>query len=143
MTSREYPDRPLVGVSALVLHGGRVLLIKRRCEPDKGLWALPGGLVNLGEKVVDAAVREIFEETGIKISIKRLIDVVDKISLDENGKVKYHFVIISFEGEPLSYDIKPSSEVEEAKWVDAEEIVSMELSDKTRELLVKIGFINY
>lgn len=142
MSSRSYPERPLVGVGVLVFHDGKVLLVKRKNEPDRGLWAIPGGLIKLGEKVTDAAVREVFEETGIRVKIKRLIDVVDKMVLDDHGRVKYHFVIIDFEGEPLSYSPSASSDVEEARWFSAGEVKGIKLSDKTRELLIKLGFIS-
>ncbi|MHC1627962.1 MAG: NUDIX hydrolase [Candidatus Nezhaarchaeales archaeon] len=141
MSSREYPSRPLVGVGVLVVHEDKVLLIKRRMDPDKGLWAIPGGLVNLGEKIRDAAAREVLEETGVKVNIKRLIDVVDKIVLDDQGRVKYHFVIVDFEGEAMNHNLNASPEVEEAKWMSKEEIKNIELSETTKDLLVRVGFI--
>ncbi|RLF08857.1 MAG: hypothetical protein DRJ62_07785 [Thermoprotei archaeon] len=141
MPSREYPSSPLVGVGVLVRNGGKVLLVKRRFEPDKGLWALPGGLVKLGEKVRDAAVREIEEETGIKIRIKRLIDVVDKIVLDDSGSVKYHFVIVDFEGEPIDGELRADPEVEDARWVEVDELSKMPLSETTRDLLARAGVL--
>ena len=141
MSSREYPSRPLVGVGVLVKMKDKVLLVKRRYEPDKGLWALPGGLINLGETARNAAIREVYEETGIKISINRLIDVTDKIVLDENGKIRFHFVIIDYEGVPEGGAIRVSHEVEDVGWFGEDELKRMELSETTRELLVKEGLI--
>ncbi|RLF12005.1 MAG: hypothetical protein DRJ98_02065 [Thermoprotei archaeon] len=138
---RVYPTAPLVGVGVLVLDGDRILMIRRRGEPDVGLWTIPGGLVELGEKVEDAAVREVEEETGIKVKLKRLLDVVNKIVLDEDGRVKYHFVIVDFLGEPLNLQVKPSPEVLDAAWVKLSDLQTMPITSTLRELLTKHGYL--
>jgi 8-oxo-dGTP diphosphatase len=97
MSSRRvYPKKPLVGVGILIRQGDKYLLIQRAAEPDKGLWSVPGGMIEIGERSTEAAVREVYEETGLVVEILRILDVIDKIIMDEN-KVKFHFVIVDFD----------------------------------------------
>ncbi|RLF15969.1 MAG: NUDIX hydrolase [Thermoprotei archaeon] len=139
---RIYPEAPLVGVGAVVLDGSRLLLIRRKDEPDAGLWTVPGGLVELGEKVEDAAVREVEEETGVKVELIKLLDVINKIVRDEAGRVKYHFVIVDFLGRPLTRELKPSSEVLDAAWVELSRLEEgFPITETLRLLLTKHGFI--
>lgn len=113
---REYPDRPLVSVGAAVLDGTRLLLIRRGQEPSKGLWSVPGGVIELGETVQDAVIREVREETGIDVQIERLLDVADAIIRDDQGKVRFHYVVIRYLTRPLTTIAKPRSDVSEAEW---------------------------
>ncbi|MCX8205157.1 MAG: NUDIX domain-containing protein [Candidatus Nezhaarchaeota archaeon] len=134
----------MVGVGVVVIDDdGRILLIKRLNPPDPGLWTIPGGLVELGEKVEEAAVREVEEETGVTVELRGLLDVVDKIVVDEQGRVKYHYVIIDFLGKPLNREIRASPEVQEAAWVELPKLSRGELpiTDTLRGLLLKHGFI--
>jgi 8-oxo-dGTP diphosphatase len=101
---REYPDHPFVGVGALVHNGGRILLVKRGKEPNKGRWMIPGGLVELGEKLEEAVLREVKEELGFDASIDRMLDVANEVVLDEEERVKYHYVLIDFLVSPNQHD---------------------------------------
>jgi 8-oxo-dGTP diphosphatase len=92
--SRQYPKKPVVGVGAIILDGDKILLEKRKNAPSKGKWTVPGGLVELGESVEQAVIREVEEETRLKVYDPRLVDVVNYISLGERGAVMYHYVII-------------------------------------------------
>src|SRR6476646_8960366 len=97
MTSaRQYPDRPHLGVSVAVWRGGEVLLVKRGRAPFAGLWSFPGGGVELGERLEEAARREVREETGIDVAIVRQIDQAEIIARDENGRIERHYVLIVF-----------------------------------------------
>ena len=87
--SKKFPNRPFVGVGVLIKAGDYILLVKRSNEPNKGLWSIPGGMVELGEEVREATKREAKEETGLDIKVDSLLDVVDNIILDENGKIHY------------------------------------------------------
>ncbi len=91
----------MVGVGILIQSDDRYLLIKRAAEPDAGLWTIPGGLVEVGERAKDAAVREALEETGLEVEVLEVLGVVDKIVPDEEGRVKYHFVIIDYLAETI------------------------------------------
>ena len=92
---REFPAAPLVGVGAVVFEAGRVLLVRRGREPLKGHWSLPGGLVELGERLLDAVVREVREETGLTVEPIELVEVVDRIHWEES-RVRYHYVIADY-----------------------------------------------
>lgn len=93
---RKYPKHPLVGVGVILFEGDKVLLAKRRNEPDKDVWTLPGGLVELGEPIEETAKREIFEETRLHINDLKIVDVVDLIERDEKGKIVFHYVLVDF-----------------------------------------------
>jgi len=115
---REYPERPLVGVGVVVLHAGKVLLIKRGKPPRQGQWSLPGGLQEIGETVFAAARREVLEECGIAIEPLEVVEVVDAITPDDQGKVRFHYTLVDVladwrSGEPVAGD-----DAMDAAWFD-------------------------
>ena len=130
--SRQYPKKPVVGVGAIILDGDQILLEKRKNSPGKGKWTVPGGLVDLGENVEQAVIREVKEETGLEVYDPRLVDVVNYISLGERGSVMYHYVIIDYlvtvkEGKP-----KASSDADALKWVPFSEVEEYDLTESFR-----------
>lgn len=138
---RTYPEMPLVGVGAVVQLNDRILLIRRANDPGKGLWSIPGGLVEVGETLREAAKREVEEETGVAVEIDDLLDVIENIVQDESGRVKFHYILVDFKAKPLSriMSITPSSEALEAGWFTPEEIRNLPLTQTARKLLRKIG----
>jgi 8-oxo-dGTP diphosphatase len=116
--TREYPDRPYVGVGAVVLQGGRVLLVRRRHEPLAGQWSLPGGAVEAGETLAAALRREVHEETALTIEVGPLIEVLDRITTDDRGDARYHFVLIDYLCWCMGGCPTPSSDVTEAVFVN-------------------------
>lgn len=132
---RVYPNQPVVGVGAVILNKDRILLEKRKNEPSKGKWTIPGGLVELGETLEHAVVREVEEETCLeclKDEKPRLLDVVDNIDLDKKGKVKYHFVIIDYLVKVKSNDFKAASDAEDLRWVPLDEVEAYDLTSSFR-----------
>jgi 8-oxo-dGTP diphosphatase len=125
---RLYPDQPLVGVGALIICTGKMLLEKRGNEPGKGKWSIPGGLVELGENTEQTVIREVREETGLEVEKPELIDVVDQVSLGENGKVKYHFIIIDYFVELRGGELKAASDAAELQWVKLDEVENHDLT---------------
>lgn len=140
--ARDYPAHPRVGVGAIVIYEGRVLLVKRGIAPGKGLWAIPGGMLKLGETLQECAAREILEETGVTIAVGECIYVFDLIESDETGRIRFHFVVVDFaalyvEGEP-----KGADDADEAGWFAPEEVNNIPLSKNTLKALYSIGFLS-
>lgn len=132
---RKYPDAPLVGVGSVAVKDGRILVVKRAFEPGAGKWSIPGGLVEVGEKLSDACAREMLEETGLEIQVLELINVFDMIDRDESGKVRYHYVLADFLTKPIGGEETPSVEVSEMKWVTHEEAKALDLTRTARRAL--------
>jgi len=137
---RLYPEQPIVGVGALILQKGGLLLERRKNQPGKGKWSIPGGVVELGENIYHAVMREIKEETDLDVLDCRLLDVVDSITFDEKGAVKYHFVIIDYKvtvvkGKPVAL-----SDAAELKWVPLDEVEKYDLTDSFRLFFRKNRF---
>ncbi|MHA1583106.1 MAG: NUDIX hydrolase [Candidatus Baldrarchaeia archaeon] len=141
MHKRLYPENPIVGIGAVIVKGDKVLLIKRAGDPGRGLWSIPGGLVELGEKIKDAVRREVKEETGLDVRVGEIADVTEIITRDEEGKVKYHFVIVDFFAEVLRGELKPSSDALEAKWVEFKDLRKYRLTETVERLFRKLGFL--
>lgn len=133
---------PIVGVGAVVIHKNRVLLVKRKNNPGKGFWAIPGGKLKFGENLKTAVEREIYEETGVKIKALEPVHVFDMISNNKTDGDQLHYVIIDYNAEYLSGIIKAADDAEEAGWISAEEAEQLNLHSETYELLIKkIGFL--
>ena len=135
--NREYPERPFVGVGVVVLRGDEVLLVQRGKAPNKGQWSIPGGKQRLGETVMQAVHRELLEETGVKIKQAALLDVVDVIMQDDNGKIQYHYTLVDYQAEWLSGEGRSGDDADAVKWVSFDELNSVGLLDKTRDIILK------
>jgi ADP-ribose pyrophosphatase YjhB (NUDIX family) len=133
---REYPESPIVGVGGVIFDGSSVLLAKRGQEPAKGTWSLPGGAVELGEKVVDALKREILEETGTEIEVGGLIRVLDRILQDEGKKIRYHYVIVDYWGWKVSGEPKPGSDASDICFVPLKDIQKMAIHREVQETIL-------
>ncbi|MEW5747827.1 MAG: NUDIX hydrolase [Candidatus Thermoplasmatota archaeon] len=135
---REYPEAPLVGVGTVTIKNGRILLIRRAFEPGAGKWSIPGGLVEVGEKLSEAAVRETEEETGLRVEVLELINVFDMVDLDGEGRAKYHYVLVDFLSKPVGGKERLSGEVTDIKWVTFEEAKAMDLTRTARKALEEL-----
>ena len=131
--SRQYPKRPVVGVGAIILEGDKILLEKRKNMPSKGKWSVPGGLVELGESVENAVVREVKEETGLDVYAPRLVDVVTYVSMGERGAVMYHYVIIDYLVSVKGGKAKAASDADALKWVLFNEVEEYDLTESFRQ----------
>ena len=140
-SGRAYRELPRVGVGAVVIHEGRILLVKRASPPGKGFWAIPGGLVELGETVREAAERELLEETGISVRARDAFYIFDFIDRDAEGKIRYHYIIVDFLADYLGGEPKAADDVSDARWVSPDEAAALNLSPTTRKLLVQMKFI--
>lgn len=136
---REYPSAPIPGVGALIIKDGFVLLVKRGHEPGKGLWSIPGGLVELGETVRQAVVREVKEETGLDVEVERLLEVGDVIVNDEAGGVKYHYVMINFLVKVVGGVVKAASDASNVRWFPINGLSGESVTKTTRRLLAMVA----
>jgi len=121
---REFPLAPLVGVGAVIVNEGRVLLAQRGHEPMKGLWSLPGGLLELGELLTEGVKREVKEETGLTVEVIGLIELLDRILRvdgDENGRVRYHYVIADYLCRVIGGSLQAASDAAAVRWVERSE----------------------
>jgi 8-oxo-dGTP diphosphatase len=135
--SRVYPARPIVGVGAIILCDGKILLEQRKNEPGRGKWSVPGGIVELGETLEQTVIRETEEETGLVVDNPVLVDTVSQISLDDAGKVKYHFVIIDYFVRPKSGTSKAASDAAALEWVAIADVESRDLTPSFRRFFVE------
>jgi ADP-ribose pyrophosphatase len=125
---REYPDRPLVGVGGVVLRDdGCVLIVQRGNDPGKGLWGLPGGLVDLGETLAEALQRELREECGISIEPGEVVGIVEPRVVDEQGRLRFHYVVVDLLATTRDRDLQAASDAADARWVSPEDLPSYRL----------------
>jgi len=138
--SREYPARPVVGVGAVVLverqdGGTGVVLIRRRFEPLAGCWSLPGGGLEVGETLTAGLVREIQEETGLAVEVGPVLDVFDRITCDDAGRVRFHYVLVDYVCWPAGGVLAAGSDVSEVVVADPDHLAAYALTDKTLEVI--------
>jgi 8-oxo-dGTP diphosphatase len=126
--AREFPDAPRVGVGAIVLDGERVLLARRGQAPSVGRWSIPGGLVNLGERLEDAALREVREESGLEVRLLGLCGVIDRV-IREQDVIRYHYVIIDYVAERVGGQLEAGSDAAEVCWVPVRELGQYDCTD--------------
>jgi 8-oxo-dGTP diphosphatase len=143
---RDFPDRPIVGVGAVIINGDRVVLVRRGGEPLAGEWSVPGGVVELGETLRAAAEREALEETGLHVRAGEVLDVFDSIwgpedttVADEKRGPRYHYVLIDFLCEVISGELRAGSDAAEARWMTRGEVKTMQLREMVRMVISK-GF---
>ena len=134
---RDYPEHPIVGVGAVVIANDRALLVRRDTEPLKGEWSIPGGVLELGEKLRDGIAREVLEETTLHVKVGEVLEVFDSIFPDYDGRTQYHFVLIDYLCHPFSGKARPGSDVSEVKWVALAELDHLELRDSIRNVVRK------
>jgi mutator protein MutT len=134
---RAYPERPIVGVGAIVLDGDSVLLVKRAHEPLKGEWSVPGGAVDVGETLEQAIRREVLEETCLDIEVGPIVDVLDRIRYDPDGRVKFHYVLIDFLCRPVGGTLQSASDADDATWAVRADLVRYCVAEATISVIDK------
>jgi mutator protein MutT len=131
---REYPPAPIVAVGVIICQGDRIVLIQRAKEPSKGLWTFPGGAIELGESLEEAARREALEETGLEVEIGKVATVIDHIARDTAGRVTYHYVIVDFWARPVSGTLRPGTDAQDARWFNRSDLDRVAMTEKASEL---------
>jgi 8-oxo-dGTP diphosphatase len=138
MTSRRYPDRPIVAVGAIVAENGRVLMARRGKEPSYGLWSVPGGAVHLGEDLKAAACREIKEELGIEVELTDVIEIMERVTRDAEGRIQYHYVVIDYLARHVGGEPTPSPEALEVRWIAPENFPRYEMTRGTADIILRM-----
>jgi len=136
---REYPASPVAGVAAVVFRGSEVLLVRRGNQPSKGKLGIPGGVVELGETAEEAVVREVEEETGIRVKPLRVLDVLDSIVRDDEGGIRFHYVLLEFLCEPLGGELRASSDASDALWAPLERLEELDVMPRTRAFIERVA----
>ncbi|HEY3128853.1 MAG TPA: NUDIX hydrolase [Acidobacteriota bacterium] len=136
---REYPETPLVGVGAVILDQGRVVLVKRKFPPLAGDWSIPGGRLKIGETLREGVVREAREETGLTVDPVELLGVYDRLLRDEAGRILYHYVLIDFLCRRLTGELQASGDADDARWFSPEGIEKVSLVADTAQV-IRLGF---
>lgn len=136
---REYPTQPIVGVGALIVHDGKLLLVKRGVEPAKGKWSIPGGAVELGERIRDALIREVKEECGLNVEIasEKPMDAIDNIIISKDGRLQYHYALLQFLVRLKGGTLRPASDVLDARWISLDEVEKYDLTKSFRSFFEK------
>jgi ADP-ribose pyrophosphatase YjhB (NUDIX family) len=135
---RTFPERPVVGVGAVILDGARVVLIKRGQPPLQGEWSLPGGAVELGETLEDAVAREVLEETGLPIEVGPVVEVLDRVHRTSDGRIEYHYVIVDYLCRSSSdRPLVAGSDALDARWVSASELPAYHVTAKAIAVIHK------
>jgi 8-oxo-dGTP diphosphatase len=143
-SSREYPERPVVGVGGVIIQDGRALLIRRGSEPLRGEWSIPGGTLELGESLQEGVARELREETGLVVRVLELIEVFDRIFLDESSRSserkpgpRFHFVIVDYLCERIGGDLCAASDVTDVVFASEDELGQYRLTETATRVLKK------
>jgi len=136
---REYPDSPLVGVGAVIIEDGRVLLVKRGHPPLAGEWSIPGGVLELGETLREAALREAREETCLVVETADLLGVYDRVLRDEAQRTRYHYVLVDFLCRRVSGQAQAAGDAAEIRWCTPAEAGELALAEDTAEV-IRLGF---
>ena len=141
MSPRNYPAGPVPAVGAVVIHEGTVLLVRRARAPARGVWAVPGGRVELGETLAEAAEREVREETGVSVRAGEPIWSFDSVIRDAEGRVSFHYVIVDLLAEYIEGEPRARDDALEARWVRPEDFPGLLVSRPTLDLLARLGFL--
>ena len=132
---REYPDRPIVGVGAVIVHAERVLLVKRGAPPLLGEWSLPGGVVEIGETLRAAAEREALEETGLIVEAGEVLEVLDRIIPGEHGRPQYHYVLVDFLCRIAGGELRPGGDAADVAWAGESELEAFKLEKPALDVI--------
>lgn len=134
---REYPERPIIGVGGVIISDGRVLLVRRGGPPLQGQWSIPGGILEVGETLIEGVRRELAEETGIDVRVRTLIEVFERIDRDASGKVQYHFVVLDYLCEVVRGIARAGSDVSEVAWAAPSELEKYSLTETAGRVIRK------
>jgi mutator protein MutT len=135
MIKRKYPEQPIVGVGGIIFQDDSVLLVKRAGEPAAGQWSIPGGVVDTGETLSNAVVREVWEETNIRVAPLVLVKILDRIFRDKENRVAYHYVLVDFLCRYTGGEVQPGTDALDARFIPIQDLASLDVIPVTREVI--------
>jgi ADP-ribose pyrophosphatase YjhB (NUDIX family) len=135
--AREYPEHPIVGVAAVVLRDGHVLLVQRGREPGRGSWGLPGGMLELGETLAEGVRREVLEECGVEVEVGPLVGVFEPMQRNDDGRLRYHYVVLDYLARYVSGELHAADDADDARWVALDALESLPMLLETRAMIRK------
>lgn len=133
--AREYPEHPIIGVAAIVLRGDDVLLVQRGREPARGLWGLPGGMLELGETVAEGVRREVLEECGVEVEVGPLVGVFEPMQRDDDGLLRYHYVVLDYLARYVGGELLAADDADDARWVALEALERLPMLAETKAII--------
>jgi len=136
--SRRYPERPILGVGAIINDGARVVLVERGDEPLRGMWSLPGGAVEVGETLAEAVKREVREETGLEVEPLSVAEIFERIIRDADGRPEYHYVLVDYLCRPVSGELRAASDAARAIWAAHGELRSYQITEGTLDVILRV-----
>ena len=136
-TGREYPERPIVAVGGVLIHDSRVLLIRRGQAPLEGRWSIPGGILEIGERITEGIERELREETGIQVRVAELLEIYEKVLRDAENQPQYHFVILDYRCEFVEGTAESGGDVTEVAWASEQQLDSLALTAAANRVIRK------
>ena len=134
---RDYPDRPLIGVGAVIVENDRAVIVRRAHEPLKDEWSIPGGVLEVGEALRSGAAREALEETGLVVEPGEVIEVLDRIVRDVSGRIQFHYVLIDFLCRRVSGELRAGGDASEVRWISRGELDSFPIADSASVVIRK------
>jgi len=134
---REFPEYPLIGVGAVIVEDGRALLVRRGTPPLLGEWSLPGGVLECGEALREAVVREAREETGLTVEVGEMLGVYERVIRTEDGRVRYHYVLIDFLCRRIAGEMRAGSDAAEVGWFRRDELPALKLAYDANDVVLK------
>ena len=137
MSDRRYPARPILGVGAIILDGGRILLVERGRAPLEGWWSIPGGVLETGETLTQGVCREVLEETGLVVEPVEMVEVFERIMRDASGAAEYHYVLIDYLCRVIGGTLAPADDVSRAEWVPREALAGYRITEGTLAVIEK------
>jgi len=137
VAEREYPQRPIIAVGGVVIHGGRVLLIRRGQPPLEGRWSIPGGILEIGETIASAIERELKEETSVSVRVMGLLEIYEKVLRDSDNRAQYHFVILDYICEFVEGTPDAAGDVTDAEWVSEADLEKLQLTSAALRVVKK------
>jgi 8-oxo-dGTP diphosphatase len=129
--NRRYPQRPMIGVGALIIKGESILLVERGKQPLKGFWSIPGGLLEIGEHLADAVVREVQEETGLNVKPLHVVEIFERILRDTKGEPEYHYVLVDYLCKVTGGDLKAADDAAKVEWVKRKHLGDRKVTEGT------------